>query len=125
MKVDRILKQLVRVVEPNTTGPHAVSVVEKSVPIPMVRNGFGVTLIQLIIKNIGSPEVSKRAAKCCPSDVSFVYLLALAIIGGTMIQIPGVLLNGKPFVVDAKVAVSSDGRIIALEDPAPRTRWGR
>lgn len=42
-----------------------------------------------------------------------------------MIQIPGVLLNGKPFVVDATIAIASDGRTIALEDRPASTRWGR
>lgn len=42
-----------------------------------------------------------------------------------MIQIPGVLVNGKPFVVDSQVAILSDGRVIALEDRPVRTRWGR
>lgn len=42
-----------------------------------------------------------------------------------MIQVPGVTVNGRPFVCDERVAVLSDGRVIALEDRPLESRWGR
>lgn len=42
-----------------------------------------------------------------------------------MVQIKGVTVNGKPFVVDGQVAVLSDGRVIPVEDRPADTRWGR
>lgn len=40
-----------------------------------------------------------------------------------MVQIQGVTLNGLPFVVDETVAISSDGRVVVVEDRHKDSRF--
>lgn len=42
-----------------------------------------------------------------------------------MIQVQGVTINGKKFVVDGQVAITTDGQVIPVEDKPVPGKWGR